>query len=322
LHLIGAGLLFWMAKIRDARKFWFAALLYALSYAPTISLANGIMFTSIPDSVRDAPTLRVWGTIGWIASNLFLKVLLQPGQPVNNRPLLLASVLAAVFGLFAFVLPNTPPTNTASAFPFFDALALLKDPPFAVFFGVSFLITIALAFYYSFTSLFLEQRVGVRSDNVGPLMTIGQWAEIIFMLLLPWFLQNFGMKWVLVMGMGAWGVRYALFTLGKPFPLILIGLALHGICYDFFFQAGFIHVDGTAPADIKQSAQALFVALSYGIGMYLGTEASGWTNHYFTKETPDPVTGELVKVTDWSKFWLAPCVGVLICLVLFVILFN
>jgi predicted MFS family arabinose efflux permease len=234
---------------------------------------------------------------------------------------LMAAVLSAVLGIGCFFQPHTPPPANPNPFPFWEALSLLREPSFAVFYGVSFLITIALAFYYSFTSLFLEQRVGVKPGNVGPLMTIGQWSEIIFLLALPWFLGQFGMKTVLLVGMLAWGLRYAIFSAGQPFPLILVGLALHGICFDFFFAAGFIHVENTAPADIRNSGQALFAALTYGLGMYLGTEASGWVNHYVSKEVTDEKSGEVKRVTDWTKFWMIPCVGVTISLLLFALLF-
>jgi nucleoside transporter len=322
LHLSGAVLLFWMAQIRTPRRFYWVTLAYALVYSPTLAISNAVIFAHIPDSQRDFPTIRVLGTIGWIAANLFLKVLLKPGQPVNNRPILLSAVLSVALGLYSFLLPHTAPSEEASPFPFMKALELLQEQSFAVFFGISFLITIALAFYYSFTSLFLEQRVRVRSDLVGPLMTIGQWAEIIFLLALPWFLEHFGMRWVLVIGMAAWGLRYAIFTVGRPLPLVVLGLALHGICFDFFFAAGFIYVDQTAPEAIRNSGQALFGALTYGLGMYLGTEASGRVNQWCTQEVIDPATQERVKLTNWTTFWLIPCVGVLVSLALFLLLFR
>src|SRR5262249_19795288 len=192
-------------------------------------------------------------------------------QPVNNRPILLAASLSLVLGVFSFFLPHTPPKAAKSEIPFLKAIDLLQDPSFAVFFGVSFLITIALAFYYSFTALYLESEIKVRPENVGPTMTIGQWVEIIFMFTLPWFLKELGMKWVLALGMAAWGLRYALFALRGPFPLILLGIALHGICFDFFFAAGFIHVQNTAPPEILASGQSLFWVLTYGLGMWLCT---------------------------------------------------
>ncbi len=319
LHLAGAALLFWMARIKTPRLFFWVALAYALVYSPTLSLSNGIIFAHIPDATRDFPTIRVLGTIGWIAANLSLKVLLQPGRPVNNRPLLLAAALSAALGVYSLFLPNTPPQPAVNPL---DALGLFKSSSFAVFFGISFVITIALAFYYGFTSLYLEQRVRVRPDNVGPLMTIGQWAEIIFMLLLPWFLVNFGMKWVLVMGMAAWGVRYAIFAAARPFPLVLLGLALHGVCFDFFFAAGFIYVAQTAPAEVNNSAQALFATLTYGLGMYLGNEASGWVHQWCTREVLAPDGQEKARVTDWRTFWLVPCLGVLASLACFAVLFR
>ncbi len=336
LHLLGAVLLYSMSKIKEPRAFYWVALVYALAYSPTLPLSNAVIFANIPDATRDFPMIRVLGTIGWIAANLFLKVLLRPGEPVNNRPLLLAAVLSAGLGVYSFFLPHTPPQGQAKPFPFLDALELLREPSFAIFFGISFLITLALAFYYSFTSLFLEQGVKVKPGNVGPLMTIGQWMEIFFLAGIPivadggitfkyglsWFLDTFGMKWVLIMGMAAWAIRYGIFTLRRPFPLIIFGLALHGICFDFFFAAGFIHVEKTAPAEVRNSAQALFSMLTYGLGMYLGTEASGWVNQWFSKEIVDPATHEKVRVTDWTRFWLAPFIGVVISLVLFVLLFQ
>ncbi len=321
-HLVGAALLFWMAYIKTPRTFYWAALLYALVYAPTLSLVNSLVFANVPSASRDFPTIRVLGTIGWIAAGMSLSLLIGRGQPVNNRPLLLAAILSLILGVFSFFLPHTPPTATESEIPFLKAFALLQDRSFAIFFGVSFLITLALAFYYSWTALFLEKHVRVKPEHVGPVMTIGQWVEIIFMFTLPWFLDVLGMKWVLAIGMAAWALRYGLFTMGGPLPLILLGIALHGICFDFFFAAGFIHVDQTASRDIAASGQALFAVLTYGLGMWLGTEGSGWLNQGLTRESTDPVTGEMVKVTDWRAFWLVPCVGATICLVVFVLFFQ
>jgi MFS family permease len=204
--------------------------------------------------------------------------------------------------------------------PFVGAFKLFSETEYAVFFVVSFLITIALAFYYSFAGLYLEQGVGVKSENVGPLMTIGQWVEIPFLFFLGWFVITLGMKNVLLIGMAAWGLRYAIFAIRPPLPLILVGVGLHGICFDFFFAAGMMHTENIAPVGLKASAQSLFAVLTYGLGMWLGTEAAGWLNQRFTKETTDPVTGQTSRLSDWRSFWLIPAVGVVVCLVLFVVL--
>jgi nucleoside transporter len=321
LHLVGAGLLLWMAYITTERKFYWVALAYALAYSPTLALTNAVVFSHIPDANRDFPMIRVLGTIGWIAANLALKLILKPNQPVSNRPLLLAAALSAVLGVYSFFVPDTP-AKPGDAIPFLKALSLFEDPSFAVFLTVSFLITIALAFYYSFTSLYLEKSVGVRSDLVGPLMTIGQWVEIGAFFCVAPALEYFGMKGVLMLGMAAWGIRYGIFSLGGPLPLIVLGLALHGFCFDFFFAAGFIHVENASPADILSSAQSLFTVLTYGLGMYLGTEASGWLNQRLTRTQADPHTGQEVRHTDWRTFWAIPAVGVLVCLVAFWLLFR
>ena len=272
-HLLGAGLLFWMTKIRTPGQFFVVALLYAIVFSPTLAIVNSIVFAHVPDATRDFPTVRVLGTIGWILAGLSLKFVLKPGEPVNNRPILIAAALSLVLGIF------------------------------------------------SFTAIYLESNSGVKSENIGPLMSIGQIVEIGFMFTLGWFLKEMGMRWVLIAGMAAWGVRYALFAAGRPFALVLIGIALHGICFDFFFAAGFIHVENTAPKAIQASGQALFAVLTYGLGMWIGSEASGWLNQWATTETTDPETGEIVKETNWQLFWTVPCVGVVVCLLAFVLLF-
>ncbi|MCS7045590.1 MAG: MFS transporter [Gemmataceae bacterium] len=205
--------------------------------------------------------------------------------------------------------------------PFVDALELLSTASGAVFFGVSFLITIALAFYYAFTALYFEQGLKVKPENIGPLMTIGQWVEIIFMLTLAWFVREWGMRNVLIIGMAAWGVRYAIFAAMPPLGIAILGIALHGICFDFFLAAGMMHTNDIAKPEIRASAQSLFGVLTYGLGMYVGTELAGWLNQYYTREVADPATGTVSKVTDWRSFWTVPCVGALVCLGLFVVFF-
>ncbi|HEX5269662.1 MAG TPA: MFS transporter [Gemmataceae bacterium] len=325
LHLVGAVFLLVMARVRTPRAFFWAALVYSLAYSPTLTLSYTVVFKNVPESLN-FPEIRVLGTIGWIAAGLALRLLIRPGQQVNNRPLLLAAALSLVLGVYSFFLPHTPPatvTGETSFFdiPFFKTFRMFEEPKPAIFLIAALLITVALSFYYSFTALYLEQSARVKPQNVGPLMTIGQWVEIVFMLSLPWFITTLGMKWVLVLGMAAWAVRYGIFAARPPLSLVVVGIALHGICFDFFLTAGAIHTENIAPADVKASAQALYGVLTYGVGMWLGAEASGWLNQYYTRETVDAATGEKVRVTDWGKFWLVPCVGILAMLVVFVIVF-
>jgi nucleoside transporter len=366
LHLIGAGFLYWLATIppvvdRDPAvlaatgwKLYGIALAYALIYSPTLALSNSIAFTHVPDGNRDFPGIRVLGTIGWIASGMTLGMVLSTwfgDSKVSNAPFLLAAGLSLVLGIFSLFLPHTPPKGKAGdALPFLRAVRLLKEPSFAVFFGVSCVITIVLAFYYNFTGLYLAQQMGVK--DTASTMTIGQWSEMLLLPFLPFFLSRFGMKWVLALGMLAWGVRYGIFALGGNYAVgalywpVILCLTLHGVCYDFFFAAGFIHVDNESPSDIRGSAQALFVFLTYGLGMWLGSELSGVifsrTTHdvpaesqtlittvkdwyygkgWVTYEIVD-TTGSTAKVTDWVTFWSIPSIGVLLALAVFVIFFH
>lgn len=319
LHLAGAALLYAMAQVQNPDHYMMLiglTFVYSLLYNPTLALSNSIAFSHIPSGERDFPSIRVLGTVGWIVVGLVVgKVLSTEENPAyhTNLPLLLAAGLSAALGLFSFALPHTPPTGKAGdAIPFVRALGLLKDPSFAVFFGVSFIITIVLAFYYSFTGKFLETGAGVT--DVASTMSIGQFAEMLLLPFLPWFLKRFGMKSVLALGMLCWGIRYAMFAAGSPFALIIIGVALHGICFDFFFAAGFIHVDNTAPKEIRASGQSLFSFLTYGVGMYLGSVLSGYVAEAYT----NPETG----VTDWRGFWIVPAAGVIASLLIFLAAFR
>ncbi|HYV39399.1 MAG TPA: MFS transporter [Gemmataceae bacterium] len=326
LHFAGAGLLYWMGHIHEPTTFYFVSLVYALVYSPTLALSNSIAFAHVPDGNRDFPGLRVLGTVGWIVVNWIVGLLLTFKTSANtpvvpNAPFLLGSACSLALGAFSLVLPHTPPPGKAGdAFPFLKAIGLLKDFSFAVFFGVSFVITIVLAFYYGFTGLYLEKGVHLSVESITPVMTIGQFAELLLLPFLPWFLKRWGMKWVLAFGMLCWGIRYGLFSIYAQadavalYPLVLIGIALHGICFDFFFAAGFIHVDNKAPADIRGSGQALFTFLTYGVGMWLGNMVSG--------QLADFLTNPSTKAVDWGMFWMLPAIGVLICFAVFIVFFR
>jgi nucleoside transporter len=328
-HLAGAGLLFFIAQEQDPQNYntlYALTLGYALAYNPTLVLANSITFRHVPDGQRDFPGIRVLGTLGWIAAGLtvdfvFSKVVDDKVVPAftTNSPLLLAAGLSVVLAVISLFLPATPPQGkSGDAIPFIKAIGLFKDPSFAVFFIVSLVITVVLAFYYTVTGGFLAEKVKIA--NVPTTMAIGQVCETVFLPLLPFFLLRMGMKWVLALGMLCWGLRYLMFSQAGPdglgYALAIGGIALHGFCFDFFFAAGFIHCDNEAPKDITASAQALFSFLTYGIGMWLGSLLSGMLTDKFT------TTVDGVKTTDWSNFWLVPSGGVLVCLVVFVLFFK
>lgn len=321
-HLLGGGLLYGIAQVADPSDYWtlFAlTFVYALLYNPTLVLANSITFEHVPDGQRDFPGIRVLGTLGWIAAGFTIDAVFRDGDKTaaaTNGPLLLAAGLSLVLGAYSLFLPHTPPKGQSQGIPFVRALGLFKDFSFAVFFIVSLAITVVLAFYYTVTADFLAKECGIK--NIGSTMLIGQVCETVFLPLLPLFLLRLGMKWVLVLGMFCWGLRYFLFANAGPeglgFAMAIVGVALHGFCFDFFFAAGFIHCDNKAPKDIRASAQALFSFLTYGVGMWLGSLLCGKLVDAYT----DPAT----KAVNWSEFWMVPSIGVLACLGVFLVLFR
>ncbi len=303
LQLLGAFLLFTMAKMKTPQAFFWTALVYALAYSPTLSLVNAIVLGACQDAKADAeiyfPLIRVFGTIGWIVAGLSHRFIIKKDSPMNERPILLAAALSLVLGLFSFTLPKAVIQGGDLSFgEFFGELG--KDiTAVPLFFVVTLIIAMSMGTYFAFGALFVEKKSGVKAHEVGSVMAIGQFVEIAFMLSLPWFLKTLGMNTVLVIGISAWALRFGLFSIGKPLALILIGVGLHGICFDFFFAAGMIHISQVASASILNSAQMLFGFLAYGLGLFLGTELSGRLNQYCTTSAaggapPGAVPEELV----------------------------
>lgn len=255
---------------------------YMLCYMPTLGLGNTITFTHLKQ--EEFPKARVWGTIGWIVAGLVLGGL---GWSASLHIFWLGAISSLVLGAYCFTLPNTPPPakdkplDLGSLF-MLDALKLLKNPSFLIFAICSSLICIPLAYYYGQTSAYLG-AAGFK--QAASAMTLGQMSEILFMILIPFFFRKLGVKLMLLIGMGCWVARYALFAFGAPEQvtwMLLLGVALHGICYDFFFVTGFIYTDKKAPAHVRGQAQSLLVFLTQGIGMFFGFRMAFGGNLPFT----------------------------------------
>lgn len=239
-------------------------------FMPTLGLANTITFSHLEQ--EQFPKVRVWGTIGWIAAGLVIGFV---GWSTSLNIFWLATGSCLLLGCFSFTLPNTPAPakgekiNVRSLL-MLDAFKLFKEPAFAVFAICSTLICIPLAYYYGQTADFLTATGFKESTST---MTIGQMSEIFFMILIPFFFRRLGVKTMLLIGMGCWVARYGLFALGAPQQIawmLFAGVALHGICYDFFFVTGFIYTDKKAPKAIRGQAQSLLVFLTQGVGMFIG----------------------------------------------------
>jgi nucleoside transporter len=313
LHVLGGIVLFYASLQTRFGSFYGVILVYALCYMPTLALSNSISFHQMSDPGREFPPIRVLGTIGWIVAGLIIGTLRIEATEV---PMQIAAGGSIVLGLFCFALPHTPPQRkarpTLGDVIGLDALKLMREPSFAVFVIGSFLVCIPLQFYYAFANLFLNE---LQVTNAAGKMTLGQMSEIFFMLVMPWFFRRLGVKYMLLAGMAAWTARYALFAGGNNGSLVwmlYLGILLHGICYDFFFVTGQIYVDRKAPADLRAAAQGFIAFVTLGVGMFIGSWASGRVVDAFATGTGH----------DWRSIWLVPAGGAAAVLVLFAVLFR
>ncbi len=325
LHIIGAVLMFQMYNSTDFSSFYPYVLGYMIMYMPTLALVNSISFNQMKDPEKEFSTIRVWGTIGWIVAGLLISFLFHwdsaegISEGFLRNTFLMASIASLVLGMFSFFLPKTPPKVgkneevQLSDILGLDALRLLKDKNFLVFFISSILICIPLAFYYQNANPFLSE-IGVA--NPTGKMTIGQVSEVLFMLLLPVFFKRFGFKKTILVGMLAWVLRYVFFAYGNANELgfmLLLGIALHGVCYDFFFVSGQIYTNSKAGEKFKSAAQGLITLATYGVGMLIGFYVAG-------------LIADAYKLSDsthnWQVIWLIPAGIAGIVTILFLVFFK
>lgn len=378
MHLVGAGCMYLAATFMAGENPSPAIINWVffghmLAYYPTLALSNTVAMRNMTDPESEFPKIRVFGTIGWIAAGFLLSV---QGWGTQIEMFYLAAGAAAALGLFSFALPPTPPQTTGkvSVREIFglDALVLLKDRNYAVFVVCSMLICIPLAFYYQIASRVVEmidfsqvefiqtvQEMLQMGDVIGATMALGQVSEIVFMLIMPFFFARLGVKWMLAFGMLAWVARYALFSLGAPDEvrwMVLVGIVLHGICYDFFFVTGQIYTDQKAPKPIRAQAQGLLVMLTLGVGMLIGAQTAGQIEGMHTTETSKEFNAQVTAKADeiaaatrasesaekiqaltlektalrkqelqnieWKPLWAKPAIFAAIILVLFVLFFH
>ncbi len=325
LHLAGAIMMYQMYKAVDMSSFYPYVLTYMIVYMPTLALVNSVAFNQMNDPEKEFSSIRVFGTLGWIVAGLAISYIFHWDSQENTtagllkNTFLMASLASLVMGLFSFILPKTPPKKSTgekvsvSEMLGLNALKLLKDKNFAIFFVSSILICIPLAFYYQNANVFLSN---IGMENPTGKMTIGQISEVLFLLLLPVFFTKYGFKKTILVGMFAWALRYVLFAYGNAGSLsfmLLIGIALHGVCYDFFFVSGQIYTNSKAGDKYKSAAQGLITLATYGVGMLIGFWVAGYiTDHYKTADN----------VFDYKMIWLIPSGIALAVFLIFAIAFK
>lgn len=313
LHLVGAALLYMATVITDSTIFPWVILAYSLFYMPTIALSNSVAFYQMNDPARQFPWIRVFGTLGWIAAGLMIAKLNIEG---TVSTFLMGAAVSVVLGLFSFALPNTPPNKqsggSAGKALGTEAFVLFKDRPYLIFFIAAVLVCIPLSFYYGFANLFLNEA---GMNNAAGKMTLGQVSEAVFILAIPFLFNRIGVKNMLLLGMGAWILRYICFAYGDMATaqwMLYAGIILHGICYDFFFVTGYMYTERKAGEKIKSAAQGLFTFATYGLGMVIGTWFSGVIADNYTQG----------QVRNWQSIWLVPAYIAGAVLIYFILFFR
>jgi len=323
LHLIGAVLMYFMSQATSFDTFYPLVFAYMVAYMPTLALVNSVSFFQMKDPAKEFSIIRVFGTIGWIIAGLLISYFQWDStksidEGALSNTFTMVAVASLILGVISFTLPKTPPSQSDGAISVsdilgLDALKLLKDRNFLMFFITSILICIPLAFYYQQANPFL---VELGMENPTGKMTLGQISEVLFMLLLPFFFKKFGFKKTLLVGMLAWVIRYTLFAYGNSGEqafMLLIGIALHGICYDFFFVSGQIYTDFKAGEKIKSAAQGLITLATYGVGMLIGFWVAG-------KISDQNILAN--GTHNWEIIWMLPAAFAMGVMVLFMLIFK
>ncbi len=317
LHLSGALLLYLAGSSANFVSFYPFILLYMVLYMPTLALVNSVAFRQMKDPSKEFPPIRVFGTVGWIIAGLIIGYLGWESKELLENTFYVTALASLILGLFSFSLPNTPPKADKGDYSIskilcLDALSLLKDKKYLIFFISSILICIPLAFYYQHANQFLNE---IGMPKAAAVMTLGQISEALFILLLPIFLKRYGIKTTLIVGMAAWVLRYLLFAygdVGQGTWMLILGVILHGICYDFFFVSGQIYTDFKAGEQFKSSAQGLITLATYGLGMLIGFRVAGTITDLYANDSGH----------DWTQIWMLPSGFALFVLIFFIITFK
>jgi nucleoside transporter len=287
--------------------------LHMLCYMPTVGLASATAFHLIGDKEKEFPVIRVFGTFGWISAGIIVSYVLQ--ADTTALPMYVAGAASLLMGFYSFTLPHIPPRGAGKKVAFRDVIGLdvlkrFTSRPFIIFILGLLLISIPFASYFAYVPIFL------KSANISDpafKMTFGQMSEVFFLLLMPWFFKRFGIKWVLIMGLIAWVIRYGLFAMAAPNAvawMMIAGILMHGACYDFVYVASQVYIDQNVAPQFRAQAQGFFVLVSYGVGQGLGTLAAGFIFNSI-------MSGNNATAAQWQTFWFIPLLFAVVVTLMF-----
>jgi hypothetical protein len=266
----------------------------------------------------------MFGTAGWVAGSLAIGTWLHRPEwlPMARDATLadgmrlaaFASLLAA--GLSA-ILPLTPPArNAANRIAAFAAIGLLRKPDVAVLMAVTFLVSLTQPYVHPHGGLFLR-TLGVPDQQIAPLLSLGQMVEVGAFLALAWLLTRFSFRTVFLIGLTCWVLRFAIWTAGEPFWLIVVSMGLHGVCYAYVLGLGMVYLDRRASPDIRSSAQSLHLVIAFGLGMW----PANWLAAQLADAYARPLPNGTVLVA-YSQVFVYPLIVLLVCWIAFALAFR
>ncbi len=314
-HLLGGLFLLAAARANRFTPLFLLMLGHCLCFAPTLAMVNSLTFAHLPNPQVNYFGIRMWGAVSWVLIGWLLTFWRRSGrfQFKSADSLVLAAICSFVMGLYCFTLPPTPPSHTgAGALPFIKAISLFRDPNFLVFMAISFVVTTQLQFYYLGTSRFLED-IGTSHSAIPAAMSIAQIAQVVAMAaILKFIFKPLGYTWIMALGTGFWLLMFLLYACMRPRIVVIGSMALHGLAFAFFFDAAYIYINEAAPDDIRASAQGLYVAITQGLGLFLGTQFTGAVMDHFRHDDK----------FRWRPIFLVPCVLLAVCTLAFIMLFK
>jgi nucleoside transporter len=316
-HVIAGLAMFALAFQKSFWAFFVIMLVYTLLYIPTLSLTNAICFHHLKDPQAEFGKVRLWGTIGWIAASWpFIFILRGKEGAALEGPLTsifwVSGISSLVLAAICLSLPATPPArDVAQKNAPLEAIKLLRNSTIAVLFVVTLIDSLVHQCYFQWTSPFLS-TIGLPANWIMPAMSIGQFAEIVTMAVLGYFIKRLGWRWIMTFGILGHVVRFFIYSIGKPLWLVVASNVVHGFAYAFFFAAVYIFVDEYFPKDARASAQGLFNFLVLGVGQGAGSFLWGAVGDAFTRGG----------VVDFSKLFLVPSLLGLAAMVVLLIGFH
>ena len=331
-HLLAGLCLYYAGTLTNANDLYYAIFFTSCFYMPTIALSNSVSYTLLSknnfDVQKSFAPIRVWGTVGFIVAEWLIDGLDWEG---SSRQFNLASVAEVATAAYCFSLPACQLVKNKSNSSFakklgLDAFVLFKDKKMAIFFLFAMLIGAALQITNMFGSAFLQDfgtidayknSFAVKHSII--LISLSQIAETLFILAIPFVLNRYGIKKVMLISLAAWVLRFALFGIGNPgtgLVFLILSMIVYGMAFDFFNISGSLYVDKQTDKSIRSSAQGLFMLMTNGLGAILGGVFAGRVVDYFTTTVGN------VSTKNWASIWFTFAGYAFVILILFLLLFK